>query len=731
MFRRIFNVCAVLLIASATVASQPVHADPLSVTARTVPGDPRLGVAESYVNPDAAWTLGARWERVTFQWAQIQPGGPDDWLAPATPTMAQLQADHARGVDIVGLLINTPAWAQAQPAAGVHSPPADLSLPPIDPANAWAQFCRKMAQQYQGVVSSWIIWNEPDVWDPASPFYTWAGDAPTYYQLLKVADQAIKEVQPSARVVVAGTTFYWDANAGKPQFLAQVLDAAAADPTGPANGYYFDAVAAHVYTTATNAYWVPKTFHDLLTKHGMQQPVWIDELNVAPYDDPASSLPATAPNATLSQQADFMLQAYAEALAAGVQRLGVYKMVDVVPQAGAPYGLMRNDGSLRPAYAALQAAVAALGGLATAALRTGQHHIAIAFPNGTQLTTVVWNTGPNAYTLNLCAHGTSAQVIDVLGNSRSIAASGQGSGVYQIPLAPATAHGMFNGHDFYYIGGSPVIVQEDGMTPGASCAPALVHDARYFVSTGYRIDSDAFWSYFQARGGVATFGYPVSRTFKLLGFSTQLFQRQAMQLAPDGSVRLLNMLDAGLLPYTGFNGSRFPAADPAMAAKAPAAGSDGYATAVVQFVQNMAPDLWQGHSTKYFHTFQSTVTLNQAFPNGGGSASLLPLLNLEVWGLPTSEPVVDPNNHNFIYQRFQRGVMHYDAGCNCTQGILFGDYLKDVILGPRHATDLPADLTDEAQHSVLFSQYDPDSSGYVQRLEQLPATDLTFAFARG
>jgi hypothetical protein len=727
VFRRLLSLCLTAFSVAVLVAPAPAAAAPTSVAARQVGSDPRLGVAESYVNPDAAWALGARWERVTFQWTQIQPTGPNDWVAPAEPTMAQLQADHARGVDIVGLLINTPTWAQAQPSAGVHSPPVGLNLPVSDPGNTWAQFCAKMAQQYGNLISSWIVWNEPDVWDPTSPFYTWAGDAAGYYQLLKVADQAIKAVQPSAKVVIAGTTFYWDGNAGKPQFLGQVLDAAAADPTGSANSNYFDAVAAHVYTTATNAYWVPKTFEDLLAKHGMQKPIWIDEMNVAPYDDPAASLPAAAPNATLAQQADFMLEAYADAIAAGVQRIGVYKMVDVVPQAGAPYGLMRNDGSLRPAYGALQTAVAALGGLTDGQLRTGQHHIAIAFPDGSRLTTVVWDTGPSPYTLNLCAHGTSAQVLDVQGNSQSLTAVGPGSGVYRIPLAPATAHGIFSGRDFYYIGGSPVIVQEDGVTPGSSCAPALVHDARYFAQTGYRVDNDAFWRYFQSRGGVATFGYPVSRTFKLLGFTTQLFQRQAMQVAPDGSVRLLNLLDAGLMPYTKFNGSRFPAADPAMTAKAPAAGSATYAGAVVQFVQTMAPDLWQGHTTKFFQTFQSTVSLTQAFPTGGGSSALLPLLNLEVWGLPTSQPTVDPTNHNFVYQRFQRGVMHYDAACNCTEGILFGDYLKEILTGK----NLPADLAGEAQNSALYHQYDPDSAGYLEQPERLPGSDLTFAFAQG
>jgi len=319
-------------------------------------------------------------------------------------------------------------------------------------------------------------------------------------------------------------------------------------------------------------------------------------------------------------------------------------------------------------------------------------------------------------------------VIDTLGNSHIVSPSGPGSGVYQIPLAPATAHGIFNGHDFYYIGGSPVIVQEDGVTAGASCAPAPLHDGRYFAATGYRIDSDAFWSYFQARGGIATFGSPVSRSFQLLGFTTQLFQRQAMQVAPDGSVRLLNLLDVGLLPYNRFNGSQFPAADPGLTAQAPAPGSAGYATAVVQFVQAMAPDLWQGQATRYFQTFQSTVTLSQAFPNGGGNAALLPLLNLEVWGLPTSSPVVDPNNTQLRLPAFPAR-----RHCTTTPAATVPRASSSAIPSRRSSAgqNLPSDLASEAQASPLYRQYDPDSNSYLARPEQMPASDLTFAFARG
>jgi hypothetical protein len=94
-------------------------------------------------------------------------------------------------------------------------------------------------------------------------------------------------------------------------------------------------------------------------------------------------------------------------------------------------------------------------------------------------------------------------------------------------------------------------------------------DPRFFSQTGFRIDTDAFWNFFQQRGGVRTFGYPVSRTFTLDGFQVQIFQREVMQLQPDGGVQTLNLLDPGLMPYTSINGSTFPAPDPAVEAATP------------------------------------------------------------------------------------------------------------------------------------------------------------------
>jgi hypothetical protein len=97
-----------------------------------------------------------------------------------------------------------------------------------------------------------------------------------------------------------------------------------------------------------------------------------------------------------------------------------------------------------------------------------------------------------------------------------------------------------------------------------------------------------------------------------------------------------------------------------------------------------------------------------------------------MWGVPTSAPTFDPNNHNFVYLRFQRGmIMMFDATCTCTQGILLADYLKSILTWQ----NLPADLSKEAQGSPFFNQYDPSQPNWVHNPTFLPKTDLTQAFA--
>jgi hypothetical protein len=199
---------------------------------------------------------------------------------------------------------------------------------------------------------------------------------------------------------------------------------------------------------------------------------------------------------------------------------------------------------------------------------------------------------------------------------------------------------------------------------------------RYFPETGFAVRSDAFWDFFRKRGGVATFGYPASSALTHDGFTVQVFQRAVMQEWPDGHVALLNLLDGDAALALDALNPALPAADPALVAAAPATDDPDYARAALAFVRANVPNVWSGEPVGFLDAYEGTVGAEDAFPRGGGDPSLLAGFSLEVWGLPTSRPVRDPSNHAFVFQRFQRGILHYDAATGTTQGILLGDEWK-------------------------------------------------------
>lgn len=248
----------------------------------------------------------------------------------------------------------------------------------------------------------------------------------------------------------------------------------------------------------------------------------------------------------------------------------------------------------------------------------------------------------------------------------------------------------------------------------------------YFPETGFAVEDPRIIEYFNRRGQVPTFGFPISRLVVFQGIPTQFFQRIVIQVWPDGLVRPLNLLDPGLLPYTRINGSTFPAPNERLAALAPAPGQPGYAREVLEFVRANSPDTFNGEPVRFFSTFAGTVSGETAFGRQGGDPNLLPLINLEIWGVPTSLPAQDPNNGNFIYQRFQRGIMHYDASCKCTQGLLLADYFKALLTGE----NLPVDLAGQAASSPFLRQYAPDKPNGLRQASALPGSDLSAAFTK-
>lgn len=676
-----------------------------------------FGIDEGYAAPTEFKNSGASWDRVDFHWDALQPNGPTDWETANISTINDgITSDLASGISVVGVITNPPAWATRN-----GSVPLNLNTPWNDPSNYWGAFVYRLASTYAGRVNQWIIWNEPDI-APNQPGSTWAGSELEFYQLLKDASLAAHAANPQVKIIFAGTTYWSDILAGRQLFFQRVLEAGAQDPTAAANGFYFDAVDIHIYSSPYQIYTIPQAYRAAMAVYGLNKPIWISEMNIVPWNDPMSTVPRGGFRGTLDEQASYIIEAMAMANAAGVQRAAVYKMIDGDIIKGEPYGLIRNDHSQRPAYRAFQVATQYLDNGGTASYQTQNGAAIVTIVNGKRKVTVAWSTGPVAISLPITPQGTSAFLVDKSGQTTNLGLPTDPSQTnYVLNLSPATDNTDDGNPNDYIVGGNPVILVENGVGDGVTLGPNTV----YYPVTGFKI-SGTFYNYFLHRGGLRTFGYPISRPFLFQGHTVQFFQRRVLELEKDGSVGQLNLLDPGLMPYTQINQATFPAVDPNLTHNLPAPGSKDYTQKILQYVQATAPNVWNGHPVNFLNTFTNTVTLKDAFGLSKPQPNLLPGINLEQWGVPTSQPAMDPNNHNFIYQRFQRGIMHYDQTTGVTQGLLLADYFKAIITG----WNIPPDLEQEAQGSPFYKQYDANAPHWVARPDQLPNTDLTFAFER-
>jgi hypothetical protein len=242
-------------------------------------------------------------------------------------------------------------------------------------------------------------------------------------------------------------------------------------------------------------------------------------------------------------------------------------------------------------------------------------------------------------------------------------------------------------------------------------------DARYFSESGFRIDNDQFWDIFQTHGRDRGLGPPISRTFRLLGRPTQIFERHILQIAPEGHAYIVSLLqDQLLFPYRSINGSIFPEYDITLVAQAPIAGSDDYDTGIIEYIKQWVPDTVDGQPVNFFERYLSAVRDREG--------DLRVLANLPVWGIATSHPQRDPANPRVIYQRFERGMMVYEAGCRCTRVLPLGELFKSVLTGQ----NLPADFETQEPNSPFLRQYDVELDEGPFRESQLPDTELDYAF---
>lgn len=475
-----------------TQTSSAAAVSPLSPVTEA---DRSMGLCYAFYDDEwmqLANNAGARWDRFDFRWDAIETWEGNYDFGPHMSILNRYDNLHI-DMDVVGILGSPPSWAietcgsSAQrtnpPISNAYIQgntiewsvciPKGLYEPWDSPNNRWGRYVETVVRAFAGKVDTWEMWNEPDL-----PSF-WAGSARDYAQLLKVGYLSAKYANPNATVLFGGLA-YW----GNPDFYKQVLDALAADPDALNHGYYFDVMSLHLYSNVYQAHSISaKVMAEMNARVGAH-PLWLTETGVPIWDEDFPSAPYY--HATASEAAAYVIEAYANARAAGVEHFFVFRLHDDFSGMGGRFGITRDDHSIRPAYVAYQVAARYLRDAHEIVGPFAGNIYRISFLSNTQgRTDVVWNSSPTPRTLEQAAFSPSVTHITHEGLVTTLTTTS----TYAIPLAPATANA--NPEEIYMIGGPPVLLAYgdlgDRQAPSTTLNPLPTHMVPGSVSLTWEV----------------------------------------------------------------------------------------------------------------------------------------------------------------------------------------------------------------------------------------------------
>jgi hypothetical protein len=291
-------------------------------------------------------TLGVHWARMFLSWPSMQPsaGAIDPiYLNNYEAALKQLPAGTKVIIDVVG----TPQWETG--SADEHTPPAN----PQD----YAEFVASLAHRLAPWVSAYEIWNEEDSggW--------WAGgpDAAAYTRLLQATYPAVKAADPAASVLVGGLT-------GNDYSFVEALYRSGAKG-------FFDAVAVHTDTACNinspysflrgvdnrllpDSFLAYREVHAVMLANGDDKSIWMTELSWRTTSATCSEgawAGQKGEGVSDEQQATYLTQAY-HCLAADPY-VKVALWFPLTDEGIVTSGLVRADGSRKPAWAAMRSYV--------------------------------------------------------------------------------------------------------------------------------------------------------------------------------------------------------------------------------------------------------------------------------------------------------------------------------------------------------------------------------------
>ena len=253
-------------------------------------------------------------------------------------------------VKIVARIDQTPAWAK--PLGG---------QPGGHPTNYqdYADFLKAFVQHYKGKIGYITVWNEPNLereWQPGQPV-----NPAQYVQMLKLAYQAVKSVDPTVKVLAAplAITLEEKVNLSELTYLDQMYKNGAKDffDIMPANAYGLEFAPDAAPDPTVLNYRRVELLHNVMVKNNdANKAVWFNEYGW--NASPQSVDPATVKwrRVTEQQQADYTIQGMQYARQnwpwAGVIFVWFFRQVGDIPDTNSEqyFQLVTKDFAPKPVY---------------------------------------------------------------------------------------------------------------------------------------------------------------------------------------------------------------------------------------------------------------------------------------------------------------------------------------------------------------------------------------------
>ncbi len=289
---------------------------------------------------NALQSAGANVLRVDVGWATLETAKGHYDPTYLAKLDALVSGAQARGIKVIATLWQTPSWASSGKA---------WNDPPTNPAD-YGAFARFITARYGANLAAVEAWNEPEINNNLI-----SSNLPaTYTQMVKAFYTGAKEGNAGVDVL-AGSLAYAD---------TAFLKALYADGI---KGFY-DGIAVHPYADGANPAdtSVTRSFlggieqlHAAQLEAGDATPIWVTEFGWPTGTSNGAN--------TEQQQAEYIEEAFG--ILDGlpyVKGASVYELRDMGTEASNPednFGLLRENFSPRPAYAAFAAAMQAAPGM--------------------------------------------------------------------------------------------------------------------------------------------------------------------------------------------------------------------------------------------------------------------------------------------------------------------------------------------------------------------------------